>query len=722
MQDFNDNAPTFIKPPRNFTIRIAENASVGTEVIQVKAVDTDIGSNGQVRYRIRKDPLGNYNSFHINAVSGVITLMKPLDRERQKIYEIRVEAYDLGVPTPLQSDLDLTIYVKNINDHEPRFLIDEFVANFTEHKDPGTERILLPGTVDRDEEDEEEPAMDVCYFILAGNEDAIFELLPESHELYLNRELDREARAEYELLVKATEECLSPPGTLGEGEDARATVFDTNDDSLLKVKVTVVDIDDNAPQFVRRVFTGGISTDIDYGMVFMQIQAKDLDYQADLRYSLDGEIMPSESSEGLEAIRKPPFLVDEITGEIRLNFDPQKGMKGYFDFGVRVFDPAGHVDKAKVQIYLLREDQRVKFVTRSRPDEIRDRVEGFLAALSAATDAVVNVDAYRVHENPDGSVDKTKTDVLLHFVDPRDNTVMEVAEVLRLVDYRTEELDPVFKEYNVLHTTGVEPTHVQKASMQQVALFWLIGLCALLLLLLLFGACLHFHVRGKYLRKLRAATTTAYEDAHGGHAAANGGEKLKKRSDLVPNTNLHASEGSNPIWMTGAQAYDNLAATRDEDEDDVVAAHYSQLRSAAAAAVSASLDEDDDEALDSLDANVLLNDSLNHHAGGEDEGVYAMGGSSRLSHVGGGSTIRVGSSSAKLMDSTATRCSSSSGLGSGASRRLNDLARGGPPTNGIYSKNTTIAALFPSQMPPVEKLNGYGNTTYDEDDIPRTEL
>ncbi len=48
-QDFNDNAPRFIRPPRNFTIRVYENATLGQEIISVKAVDTDVGLNGAVR-------------------------------------------------------------------------------------------------------------------------------------------------------------------------------------------------------------------------------------------------------------------------------------------------------------------------------------------------------------------------------------------------------------------------------------------------------------------------------------------------------------------------------------------------------------------------------------------------------------------------------------------------------------------------------------------------
>ena len=51
-QDFNDNAPEFVFPSSNHTIRVLENATVGTEVITIKAVDTDIGSNGRVKYSI----------------------------------------------------------------------------------------------------------------------------------------------------------------------------------------------------------------------------------------------------------------------------------------------------------------------------------------------------------------------------------------------------------------------------------------------------------------------------------------------------------------------------------------------------------------------------------------------------------------------------------------------------------------------------------------------
>ena len=65
--------------------------------------------------------------------------------------QVRVEAYDAGLPTSLQTDLDLTILVRNINDHPPQFTTDTQLLNFTENKQAGQERALLLDTVDLDQ-------------------------------------------------------------------------------------------------------------------------------------------------------------------------------------------------------------------------------------------------------------------------------------------------------------------------------------------------------------------------------------------------------------------------------------------------------------------------------------------------------------------------------------------------------------------------------------------
>ena len=53
--------------------------------------------------------------------------------------------------------------------------------------------------------------------------------------------------------------------------------FDPSDDTLLKVRIDVLDIDDNKPQFIKKVFTGGISTDTAYGSTVLTVHAFDPD-------------------------------------------------------------------------------------------------------------------------------------------------------------------------------------------------------------------------------------------------------------------------------------------------------------------------------------------------------------------------------------------------------------------------------------------------------------
>lgn len=342
-------------------------------------------------------------------------------------------------------------------------------------------------------------------------------------------------------------------------------------------------------------------------------------------------------------------------------------------------------DRAEVFIYLLREDQRVKFVMRSHPEEIRAKMRKFRSVLSNATDAIVNVDHFKVHENHDGSIDKTKTDVLLHFVNPLDNTIMEVQDVIRTLDYRTEELDPFFKEFNVLQTEGADPlfSAQKQHSTEMVLVLWLAGVTAFLSITLIVVLCVCFSQRQRYSRALKAATTAAY----GARAGETGGK------DVVPNTNRHATEGSNPVWMTGA-GYDNWAAEHEEENDDEMS---------------------DDQPprydnFDSLDANVLndsYEDKVNHERmerldeeGEEEERVpehlrgdvmYAPS-----HHSGGGSTLRI---TARKTHSPDSDSSSSSGRGSGSR-----LGSGFDPSAQFGSINRNLSALFPAGMPPVERL------------------
>lgn len=84
-----------------------------------------------------------------------------------------------------------------------------------------------------------------------------------------------------------------------------------------------------------RFVLGGVTTAADFGTKIMSIKAIDRDdgLNAKISYFQVGEIHRT-LTEGLEQLSRPPFLVDRRSGGVLLNFDPQKGMKGYFDFMV----------------------------------------------------------------------------------------------------------------------------------------------------------------------------------------------------------------------------------------------------------------------------------------------------------------------------------------------------------------------------------------------------
>ncbi|XP_066601612.1 cadherin-23 [Prorops nasuta] len=543
--DYNDNPPLFTSPQHNTTFRIPENVTVGTPIIQIEAEDADTGPNGDVHYRLKQDLAGHWRTFHIDDKTGVVSLKLPLDRETQRLYEIRIEAYDLGTPTPLSSDLDLIIYVRNINDYEPQFLVDVFNVNITEEKTPGSEIIMLPETVDRDEVDDlDDPPTQVCYFIVSGNEDGQFTLDIFKHELSTAKTLDREKQYQHLLLIKATEDCGSVP--------ANVSFFDEADDTMLKVVVSVKDINDNPPKFINKIFTGGVTTEADFGTIFMHVKALDLDVgeNAKVSYYQVGKVHMT-LTEGLDDVRIQPFLVNKMTGAVSLNFDPQRGMKGYFDFMVMANDTHGLHDTARVFIYLLREDQRVRFVLRQHPPEVRNKIETFRETLGNVTGAIVNVDEYKIHENHDGSVDRTKTDLYLHLVNRRDNSILEVTEVLEVIDRNIEKLDDLFKEFNVLDT---QPAQSQPIIQYEQAgmTFWLLTLTLFLGALLILCIALCLSQRASFQRQLKAANASTFGATD---------SEFTRGPGRVPNTNKHSVEGSNPIWM---HAYENEWFKNDE--------------------------------------------------------------------------------------------------------------------------------------------------------------
>lgn len=82
------------------------------------------------------------------------------------------------------------------------------------------------------------------------------------YRLSTTRPLDREQIANYSLTILATEDCIATPNYQA----------DVDSVSTLNVQVTVNDVNDNSPKFVSKIFTGGITTEADFGIEFMHVK------------------------------------------------------------------------------------------------------------------------------------------------------------------------------------------------------------------------------------------------------------------------------------------------------------------------------------------------------------------------------------------------------------------------------------------------------------------
>lgn len=134
----------------------------------------------------------------------------------------------------------------------------------------------------------------------------------------------------------------------------------------------------------------------------------------------------------------------------------------------------------------------------------------FFRTFGNITNAIVNVDDFKVHENKDGTVDRTKTDMYLHLVNRKDNSIIEVSDVLRLVDQNIEQLDDLFKEFNVLDTQASEALVLTSEFGNPQMIIWLVMINLIMGALLVIVITLCLSQRTNYRRELKAARVSAY--------------------------------------------------------------------------------------------------------------------------------------------------------------------------------------------------------------------
>ncbi|KAM9617928.1 cadherin-23 isoform 2-T2 [Trichechus inunguis] len=286
--DINDNDPVLLNLPMNITI--SENTPVSSSVAHILASDADSGCNALLTFNITA---GNREqAFFISATTGIITVNRPLDRERIPEYKLTISVKDNPEnPRIARRDFDfLLIFLSDENDNHPLFTESTYQAEVMENSPAGTPITVLNGPILALDADQDIYA--VVTYQLLGAQSGLFDINNSTGMVTVRSGviIDREA--------------FSPP--------ILELLLLAEDIGLLNgtaaLLVTILDDNDNRPTFSPNALAVHLLENCPPGFSVLQVTATDEDS------GLNGELVYR-----IEAGAQDRFLIHPVTGVIRVS-------------------------------------------------------------------------------------------------------------------------------------------------------------------------------------------------------------------------------------------------------------------------------------------------------------------------------------------------------------------------------------------------------------------
>ena len=268
--------PTITVEP---TIVINESLPSGNEVAMVTCSEIGV-SDEPTELRLSLSSSGN-ESANFRVSNSSILLAMPFDFER-----LSTPVFNLSVTCSNRYSLSasqlVTVEIINTDDNPFLFSQEAYDISILENA-TRAEEILTVSAFDADH-----PSASITYS-LSGSED--FGIVPASGVVYVRGELDRERQPLYTLQVLA--ELEAGGGQLQQNLTANLTV-------------SLLDVNDNAPEFERQLYVVNLTTRARRGDLAVSVVARDNDTGANgnFTYSLE----PSDA-----------FVIDEQSGEVLVN-------------------------------------------------------------------------------------------------------------------------------------------------------------------------------------------------------------------------------------------------------------------------------------------------------------------------------------------------------------------------------------------------------------------
>nr|XP_019594579.1 PREDICTED: protocadherin gamma-A12 isoform X4 [Rhinolophus sinicus] len=253
VRDINDNAPSFREG--ELEIKMSENAATGMRFPLPHAWDPDSGKNSLQSYE-----LSSNTHFSLEVQSGAdgnkypeLVLERALDREENAVHHLVLTASDGGEPVRTGT-ARIRVIVVDVNDNAPVFAQSEYRVSVPENVAVGTTLLLVNAT-----DPDEGPNAEVMYSFRYVDDKAaqLFKLDCNLGTISTIGELNHEESGFYEMEVQAMDNA---------GYSARA-----------KVLITVLDVNDNAPEVVVTSLSSSILENSPRGTLIALLHVNDQD-------------------------------------------------------------------------------------------------------------------------------------------------------------------------------------------------------------------------------------------------------------------------------------------------------------------------------------------------------------------------------------------------------------------------------------------------------------
>uniref|UniRef100_A0A8B9KGD1 Cadherin-6 n=1 Tax=Astyanax mexicanus TaxID=7994 RepID=A0A8B9KGD1_ASTMX len=250
--------------------------------------------DGSIKYVLTGDGAGTI--FEIDEKSGDIHATRRLDREEKASYTLSAKAINKTSGQVLERASDFVIKIHDINDNEPKFSKDTYVASVPEMSNVGAFVMRVTAT-DADDESYGNSAK-LVYSILQGQ--PYFSVEPETGVIRTALpNMIRENREHYQVVIQAKDMA----GQMG-GLSGTATV-----------NITLLDVNNSPPRFPHNIYHLTTPESAEVGSSVGRIKANDADagVNAEMWYSIlesDGPdvfsmVTDATSQEGVITVKKP---------------------------------------------------------------------------------------------------------------------------------------------------------------------------------------------------------------------------------------------------------------------------------------------------------------------------------------------------------------------------------------------------------------------------------